>query len=423
MSMKNLLLISILFFNFCLFSQGGISTKKVNSVEFNRDRTIKLYVPKEHETDTIRKYPIAIVLDNDYLFDIYVGNSKIYANADLTPKQIVVGLDVDFRKNKDVSVVTKSGNLTDTSKKFYNYIKKELIPYLEANYKTSPYLTIVGDRDAGNFLLHFLKEQNPIFNAYVSISPKLTEQTLRLVSNFDLKRLDEIDNQFYLYVSSNPYEKKERRDLHEQLKKGLETLETEKLHIAFNDFKDESDKPTALVKALPDAFSNIFGLYPRISKQEYDEKIKDLDPLEAIKYLESKYLDIEYLYGTNLNVRFEDIYAIEGIVIDKLDGDYLRVLGDFVMIKHPESHLGEYYVGKYHESGKDYEQALFYYKEAYGKMELSDPNAEAFYENIIRVEAELKNAPKEAPLEEEEEENNDEEQPEEEQNDDDDEKL
>ncbi|WP_075344188.1 alpha/beta hydrolase-fold protein [Tenacibaculum agarivorans] len=421
--MKNLLLISILFFNFCLFSQGGISTKKVNSVEFNRDRTIKLYVPKEHETDTIRKYPIAIVLDNDYLFDIYVGNSKIYANADLTPKQIVVGLDVDFRKNKDVSVVTKSGNLTDTSKKFYNYIKKELIPYLEANYKTSPYLTIVGDRDAGNFLLHFLKEQNPIFNAYVSISPKLTEQTLRLVSNFDLKRLDEIDNQFYLYVSSNPYEKKERRDLHEQLKKGLETLETEKLHIAFNDFKDESDKPTALVKALPDAFSNIFGLYPRISKQEYDEKIKDLDPLEAIKYLESKYLDIEYLYGTNLNVRFEDIYAIEGIVIDKLDGDYLRVLGDFVMIKHPESHLGEYYVGKYHESGKDYEQALFYYKEAYGKMELSDPNAEAFYENIIRVEAELKNAPKEAPLEEEEEENNDEEQPEEEQNDDDDEKL
>jgi len=423
MSMKNSLLISILFFNFCLFSQGGISTKKVNSVEFNRDRTIKLYVPKEHETDTIRKYPIAIVLDNDYLFDIYVGNSKIYANADLTPKQIVVGLDVDFRKNKDVSVVTKSGNLTDTSKKFYNYIKKELIPYLEANYKTSPYLTIVGDRDAGNFLLHFLKEQNPIFNAYVSISPKLTEQTLRLVSNFDLKRLDEIDNQFYLYVSSNPYEKKERRDLHEQLKKGLETLETEKLHIAFNDFKDESDKPTALVKALPDAFGNIFGLYPRISKQEYDEKIKDLDPLEAIKYLESKYLDIEYLYGTNLNVRFEDIYAIEGIVIDKLDGDYLRVLGDFVMIKHPESHLGEYYVGKYHESGRDYEQALFYYKEAYGKMELSDPNAEAFYENIIRVEAELKNAPKEAPLEEEEEENNDEEQPEEEQNDDDDEKL
>lgn len=377
-------------------------SKKINSSEFSRDRIAKIYIPKEHKTDTIRKYPVAIVLDDDYLFDIYVGNSKIYANADLTPKQIVVGLDVDASLNQDVSTVTKSGNLTTNAKKFYNYIKKELIPYLEANYKTSPYFTIVGDRDAGNFLLHFLKEQKPIFNSYVSISPKLTDQTLRLVSTFDLKRLDEIDNQFYLYVSSNPYEKKERKELHEQLKTGLESLKTEKLHIAFNDFKGEPNKPTALVKALPDAFTNIFGLYPRISKEEYEEKIKDLEPLEAIKYLESKYLEIEYLYGTNLNVRFEDIYSIEGIVIDKLNGDYLRVLGDFVMIKHPDSHLGEYYVGKYHELGKDYEQALFYYKEAYGKMELSDSNTEAFYENIIRVEAALKSVPKEKSLEEEE---------------------
>ncbi len=409
--MKNLFLTAVLFINFSVFSQS-ITTKKVNSVEFNKDRVIKLYVPERHDMDTIRKYPIAIVLDDDYLFDIYVGNSKIYANADLTPEQIVVGLDVDSSHNQDVSVVSKSGNLTTNAKKFYNYIKKELIPYLEVNYRTSPYLTIVGDREAGNFLLHFLKEQNPIFNAYVSISPKLSDQTIRLISTFDLKRLDKIDNQLYLYVSSNPYEKKERQNLHERLKNGLESLQTEKLHIAFNDFNKEANKPTALVKALPDAFSNIFGLYPRISKQDFEEKIKDSDPLEAIKYLESKYLDIEYLYGTNLNVRFEDIYTIEGIVIDKLNGDYLRVLGDFVMIKHPDSHLGEYYVGKYHELGRDYEKALFYYKEAYGKMELSDSNAEAFYENIIRVETLLKNAleeelPEELP--EEKEEDNDEE--------------
>ena len=118
------------------------------------------------------------------------------------------------------------------------------------------------------------------------------------------------------------------------------------------------------------------------------------------EYLESKYIEIDYLYGTNLNVRFEDIYAIEGIVIDKLDGDYLRVLGDFVMIKHPGSHLGEYYVGMYHELGRNYEQALFYYKEAYGKMDLSDPNTELFYENIIRIELAMENAPKDEPLEE-----------------------
>ncbi|CAM1344351.1 alpha/beta hydrolase-fold protein [Tenacibaculum amylolyticum] len=406
--MRKLILATFLFISCIAFSQK-IHTKKVNSLEFNSDRGIKLYLPEGHDTDTIRKYPVAIVLNNDYLFDIYLGNSKIYAKSDLTPKQIVVGLDVDSRPNQDVSTVGKSGGLTARSKKFYNYIKKELIPYLEANYKTSPYLTIVGDGEAGNFLLHFLKEQEPLFNAYVSISPRLTEQSIRLLTTYNLKRLGELDNQFYLYMSSNAFEKEERKKLFQQAKDGLESLDIKNLHLGFKAYNDVPNKPAAIAKAPTDIFSTIFELYPKISKEEFETKLKDLDPLEAIKYLESKYLDIEYLYGTNLNVRLEDIYAVEGIVIDKQDGDYLRVLGDFVMIKHPDSHLGEYYVGLYHELGKDYEQALFYYKEAYGKMELSDPNAELFYENIRRVENALKNAPKdeqidELPLEEEEQE-------------------
>ena len=118
-------------------------------------------------------------------------------------------------------------------------------------------------------------------------------------------------------------------------------------------------------------------------------------------------MDIQFLYGSNLNVRLEDIYAIEGIVIDKKDGDYLRVLGDFVAIKYPELHLGDFYVGKYYELGKDYEKADFYYKAAYGKMNLSDPNTNEFYENIKRVNDLMKKQKeeKENPIEKNEDEN------------------
>lgn len=394
--MRILILIIITIHCSITFAQK-IHYKKVSSVQFNTERDIKLYLPKGHDSDTLRKYPVAIVLNNDYLFDIYLGNSKIYAAADLTPEQIVVGVDVNFNgsSNTDVSTVRKNGGLTNQSKKFYDYIKEELIPYLEANYKTSPYLTIIGDGEAANFLLHFLKEPNPIFNAYVAISPNLTDQSIRLLTTYNLKRLDALDNQFYLYMSSNAFEKQERKNYFEQAKVGLTSLKLKNLHLAFKDYKDVPNKPTALVKAPSDIFSTIFELYPKISKDEYRMKIKDLSPLEAIEYLESKYIEIEYLYGTNLNVRFEDIYAIENIVINKQDGDYLRVLGDFVMIKHPESHLGEYYVGMFHELGKNFEQALFYYKEAYGKMELSNPKTELFYENIIRVKGAIKSNPEE----------------------------
>jgi predicted alpha/beta superfamily hydrolase len=398
--MKKLYTLLLLLFCIASFSQTIVS-KKINSIEFNTERDLKIFLPKGYQNDTLLKYPLAIVLDDDHLFDLYVGNAKIYAKADLAPKQIVIGVSTDQGINKDVSTVDKTGGLSENGKKFYDFIKKEVIPYAQANYKTSPFLTIAGEGYAANFVTHFLKEQKPIFNTYVAISPKFNQHSQRILNSFNLPRLSEIDNQFHVYVSSNPFESSARSTIYNDIKNWMTSYESENLHITFDDFAKASSKPLAVSAALPYSFTKAFDLYSRISKEEYESKIKDLEPLEAIKYLESKYLDIEYIYGTNLNVRFEDIYAIEGIVMDKMDGDYLRVLGDFVMIKHPNSHLGEYYVGKFHELGRNYEQALFYYKEAYGKMELSDPNAEAFYENILRIEkaAEANKLEQDAPIE------------------------
>ena len=58
-----------------------------------------------------------------YLFDLYLGNSKVFAEADLAPQQIVVGIDTDYEANKDVSIVKNNGGLTKTAQKFYNYMK------------------------------------------------------------------------------------------------------------------------------------------------------------------------------------------------------------------------------------------------------------------------------------------------------------
>ena len=174
------------------FAQGETIEKQINSTSFNRARTIKIHLPEGYKTDTVKKYPIAIVLDNDYLFDLYLGNSKVFAEADLAPQQIVVGIDTDYEANKDVSIVKNNGGLTKTAQKFYNYIAKEVVPFLETNLKTSPFLTIVGQGNAGNFLTHFLKEQQPIFNAYIAISPSFNKDTQNLFSTYNLKRYGNI---------------------------------------------------------------------------------------------------------------------------------------------------------------------------------------------------------------------------------------
>ncbi len=401
--MKNIFIISAFFSFFFCFGQGEIIERNINSTELATSRTIKIHLPQGYKTDTVKKYPVAIVLDNNYLFDLYVGNSKVFAQADIAPQQIVVGVETNFEKNQDVSVVANNGILTKNANKFYNFIGKEVLPFLETNLKTSPFTTIVGQGEAANFLTHFLKENKLLFNAYVAISPAFNKDTQNLFATYNLKRMSSMDNTFFLYVSDNNLSSKDTQLIFNQLNEGINNLQLENLITKFDSFESAENLATSLSVPIPHALTEIFRKYARISKREYDEKIKDLAPLDAIEYLENRYIEIDYLYGSNLNVRMQDILAIESIVMDQQDGDYLRVLGDFTMIKHPDSPLGEFYTGMYYELGKDYERADTYYRSGYGKMDPSDPNADKFYSNLERITKLIENGPKEEelPLEDE----------------------
>ena len=399
--MKQLYFIATLLISTCIFSQK-IITEKINSKEFTKGRSVKIYIPKDYDKDETVSYPLAFILGSGYLFDMYVGNAKLYANSDKAPRQIIVGIDMETTYNKDVSIIPSNNALTETAEKFQTFIKKELIAYMEINYRTSPFMTIAGEGKAANFISYFLKDANPIFNSYICITPELTEFNTSRIESYSLSRLGSIDNSYFIYSSnSKEYITKKQYDLFNQTSIYLSSFNAKNLHITFDKFPNAPNHLSVIAETIPRAFEKMFYLYAKITKSEFESNIKDLEPLEAIKYVEKKYLDIQFLYGSNLNVRLDDIFAIEGLVIDKLNGDYLRVLGDFVSIKYPDSHIGDFYVGKYYEKGKDYEKAEFYYKSAYGKMDPSDPNANAFYENINRVSKLKESQPNEEIIEEE----------------------
>ena len=399
---------SLLSILFCLsvsaFCQKTI-TKSIDSKELNTKRNVKIFLPKNYTKNVKINYPVAIVLGDEYLFDLYVGTAKLFANADKAPRQIVVGIDMKSSYSKDVSILESSNLLTSNAIHFYNFIKHELIPFLERSYRTSPFITIAGEGKGANFITHFLKEPEPIFNAYICATPEFAKYSPEIIKSYSPKRLENMDNTFFIYASnSKAHTTDELFRRFNEINTFLTSFEAKNLHVIFDKSENSPGFLSTIAETIPRAMTSIFSIYSKISKSEYEKNIKDLAPLEAIKFLEKKYIDIQYLYGSNLNVRLDDIYAIEGIVIDKQDGDYLRVLGDFVKIKYPELHLGDYYTGKYYELKKNYEKADFYYKASYGKMNPSDPNANELYKNIKRVNDLLENQKleKNEPIEEEE---------------------
>jgi hypothetical protein len=382
--MKTLVSLLLLFSISLTFGQETIY-KEYSSEILNDTRDLSIYLPKGYNKDSISNFPLAIVLDGHKLFDLYVGASNYYAQLDHAPEQIVVGIDMKDSRNKDAGYDVNNGNLDNNSENFYRFIRDEMIPYIEATFKTSPFLTIVGESLTANYITHFLKEEYSIFNAYICLNPTLSNTINSQVESYRLKELSSEDNTFYFYLSSNPFSNTIKKDKIKNFGKFIKSFEIDNFNVVFDELTNSPSSSSSIGEGIFRAFAKIFEIYSGITKTEYNEKVKNLSPPEAISYLEIKYLDIEFLFGANIGIRKADVFAIEDIILDKEGGDYLDDFGKMILKLFPTSEMGHYYLGKYYESGKDFKRALQQYRLGYGKMNPRDPNADLFYQNVERL--------------------------------------
>mgnify|MGYP003624441090 CR=1 FL=1 len=371
-----------LFVTAIAFSQNTI-VKKFNSIELNNDRYLKIYIPPSYHLDSTKLYPLTIVLDAEYLFDVYVGNSILFANKEKAPEQIVVGINQNQygERYEDCSYLKENSYPTEQGEAFYRFVRSELFQYFEDNYRLSPFKTIVGNTLTANFINYFLVEEYPGFNAYININPYYAMDMPTMLQN-KIQSLK--DENIYYYLSTTKSISDKRKNSIETTNSLLSSSENTKLKYKFDAF-DNSTKTASIGQAIPSALAFIFDLYSSISKEEFEKNIKHLTPADAIAYLENKYVEIEYLFGSNLKIRERDIFAIEPIILDKENGDYLKDFGEMINKLYHESPMGDYYIGRYYETGNKLKQALRYYKNGYMKLPEGDPNADGFYENIERV--------------------------------------
>ena len=287
-------------------------------------------------------------------------------------------------RKKDTYFNIDNGNLTKNNDNFYNFIRDEVIFEIESSYNTSPFITLIGEGTSANLITAFLGEQTPIINAYICINPTFSDFIASQMQAYKLARFQKEDNTFYFYTNNSNIFSNRKQTLINQLQQSISSLELNNFNI-INDTLNTGNSISAIAEAVPRALAKVFEIYSAISKEEFDKNIKDLSPLDAITYLENKYLEIDFLFGSDLGIREQDIFTIEKIIMEKENGDQLLNFGRMILKIFPSSPLGDYYIGRYYEEGKNIKKAIKYYKIGYGKMDASDPNADAFYENILRL--------------------------------------
>lgn len=173
--MRNTLIITfaLLLSNlFGQFTDKNITIGKIDTLfskELGENRRIMVHVPDNDPAFTKQTFPVMYLFDGPAHFTSMVGLMQQLSQSKfntILPPMIIVGI-INTNRTRDLSP-TKDGE------KFINFIEKELIPFVNKNYPTAPYKTIIGHSLGGLAVTNILLNHPTLFDSYVAIDPSLS---------------------------------------------------------------------------------------------------------------------------------------------------------------------------------------------------------------------------------------------------------
>ncbi|WP_375323764.1 alpha/beta hydrolase [Flagellimonas sp. GZD32] len=161
----------------------------INSKILGETRTCLISLPETYfeVSEKDEKYPVIILLDGNVFFKTTAGAVQFMSSDSnrnhLMPKSIIVAVEnVDRERDFTVTKLkTKRPNTMGGGKKFLGFIQKELLPYLDTNYRTKKSRTLIGHSLGGLLTLNAYMDENNIFDAYLAIDPSIwwDEETIK----------------------------------------------------------------------------------------------------------------------------------------------------------------------------------------------------------------------------------------------------
>jgi predicted alpha/beta superfamily hydrolase len=146
-----------------------------------RNYQLHVRLPGSYGTDTAKRYPVLYVTDGYWDFPTIVTSYDNLAYDQVVPEFIVVGLgyageNLDYGKLRgwELSPV-RTGLLelgTGHADKFLDSLEKEIIPFIEREYRADPaHRVLAGSSLGGLFALYTMYTKPELFEGYIAASP------------------------------------------------------------------------------------------------------------------------------------------------------------------------------------------------------------------------------------------------------------
>ena len=167
----------------------GTQVRNLTSTIDGQEYKIYVALPPGY-SDASRQFPVLYLLDAQWDFPLVEGLVATQLQEAFVPRLVIVGITWggsnpnpsqlrmrDFTPTR--GRLPQSGNAPN----FLKFIKQQLIPFVDANYRTTKDRTLMGHSAGGLFGLYALFQEPELFNRYVVASPELMYDFPSLLSD------------------------------------------------------------------------------------------------------------------------------------------------------------------------------------------------------------------------------------------------
>ncbi|MBT3754706.1 MAG: hypothetical protein HOB92_04455 [Candidatus Cloacimonetes bacterium] len=207
-----LVLVGLFYFSFAQLqaqTNKDISIGKrisFDSEVYGNERELMISLPDVY--DTLKTYPVLYVLYPQFSFERVYSAARDLGGSNGIPEMIIVGICDDGSRGEVFPFkITRNPENKAVGKKFLKSIKKEIIPYIEKEYKTDSQRIVAGFSNTGMFATYILNTDPDLFSSYILSSPMLGyENNYVLNQTTELfKAIENLNKKVYIVYGEKDY--------------------------------------------------------------------------------------------------------------------------------------------------------------------------------------------------------------------------
>jgi predicted alpha/beta superfamily hydrolase len=272
---------------------------KIYSKSLNKEMSYWVNLPKSYKDQSIlpKRYPVLYLLDGESHFKFscgvvsFMSEAGAYNNYQI-PELIVIAIpNKKFEDRDSLYTPTKVEEYDEKSGngiKFLKFLREELIPQVDINYRTTGPNILSGHSLGGLLAAYDFLEESPIFNAHISMDPSLWWDD-KLILKQAKERIAEKSLKGSLYLSL-PKPKHASKQITMELAKILKESALEGLRSKLDIFETETHGSVPLLSL----YNGLLFLFEGYKPSNWDLLIEEPSKIEPHFKKISKNFGIEF---------------------------------------------------------------------------------------------------------------------------------